>query len=64
MSFIPSWTAELPCMHEELVRDRIQTLHREAEEQRLIHRMRQVRRARKQAERASVRLRQALARMA
>ncbi|GII80925.1 hypothetical protein Sru01_59070 [Sphaerisporangium rufum] len=64
MSFIPTRTAEFPYMGQELVQDRIQTLHREAEAQRLATRVRQVRRARRQAERASLRLRQALARMA
>ncbi|MEV7967035.1 hypothetical protein AB0O34_13765 [Sphaerisporangium sp. NPDC088356] len=64
MTTIPSWTSEMPYMYKELVQDRIQTLHREAEEQRLVNRILRVRRARKQAERASVRLRQALARMA
>ncbi|MCW2878038.1 MAG: hypothetical protein JWQ95_2138 [Sphaerisporangium sp.] len=64
MSFLPSWTSEMPYMHQELVRERIQMLHREAEEQRLANRIKRVRRARKQAERATVRLRQALARMA
>ncbi|WP_248966165.1 hypothetical protein [Sphaerisporangium perillae] len=64
MSYLPSWSSEIPYMHQELVRDRIQTLHREAEEQRLVLRLQRVHRARRQAERASVRLRQALARMA
>ncbi len=63
MSSIFSRTAELPSMHEELVRDRIRSLRREAEQQRLVSRMQRVRKARRQAERASARLRQALARM-
>ncbi|WP_424536134.1 hypothetical protein ACOZ38_40235 [Sphaerisporangium viridialbum] len=63
MATIPSWTNEMPYMHKELVHDRIQTLHREAEEQRLVNRIVRVQKARKQAERASIRLRQALARM-
>ncbi|MFC4587508.1 hypothetical protein [Sphaerisporangium corydalis] len=64
MSFIPAGTGELPYMYKELVQDRIQSLHREAEEQRLVYRIQRIRKARKQAERASVRLRNALARMA
>ncbi|GAA3822581.1 hypothetical protein GCM10022226_48790 [Sphaerisporangium flaviroseum] len=59
-----SWTSDLPYMHKELVRDRIQTLHREAEEQRLANGIMRVNKARKQAERASMRLRHALARLA
>ncbi|MBB4918083.1 hypothetical protein [Streptosporangium saharense] len=50
-------------MHEELVRDRIRTLHREAEEQRLVTGVLRLRRARRDAERASVRLRNALLRL-
>ncbi|MEV4250401.1 hypothetical protein AB0J63_44245 [Streptosporangium canum] len=51
-------------MHEELVRDRIRTLHREAEEQRLVSGIMRLRRARRNAERASSRLRHALLRLA
>jgi hypothetical protein len=64
MSILPAWSAETPHMVQELVHDRIRTLHREAEEQRLVSRLQRVRKARKQAERASKRLRDALARMA
>jgi hypothetical protein len=63
MNLLPTWTSDLSYMHKELVRDRIQTLYREAEEQRLVNRIREVNKARKQAERASVRLRHALARL-
>ncbi|WP_326825518.1 hypothetical protein [Streptosporangium sp. NBC_01756] len=45
-----------------MVRDRIQTLHREAEEQRLATDVLRLRRARRDAERASTRLRHALLR--
>ncbi|MER6949813.1 hypothetical protein ABT294_37940 [Nonomuraea sp. NPDC000554] len=40
--------------------DRIQTLHREAEEQRLAARIRRVQRARRQVQRANDRLRRVL----
>ncbi|MDH2429804.1 hypothetical protein [Sphaerisporangium sp. TRM90804] len=64
MGFLPAWSADMPYMNEELVRDRIRTLHQEAEEQRLILRMQRIHKARKRAERASVRLHHALARLA
>jgi hypothetical protein len=44
----------------DLVNDRIQTLHREAEEQRLILRVSRVQRARRQVQKANDRLRKAL----
>ncbi|WP_433244839.1 hypothetical protein ACQPYK_42370 [Streptosporangium sp. CA-135522] len=50
-------------MQEELVRDRIRTLHREAEEQRMASGVIRLRRARRDAERASTRLRHALLRL-
>ncbi|MFD0884473.1 hypothetical protein ACFQ08_07885 [Streptosporangium algeriense] len=50
-------------MQEELVRDRIRTLHREAEEQRVVTGVLRLRRARRDAERASARLRNALLRL-
>ncbi|GGO82037.1 hypothetical protein [Nonomuraea cavernae] len=53
---------ELPYLYQELVSDRIQTLHREAEEQRLISRIRRVRRAERGVRRANERLSQALSR--
>ncbi|MET8157501.1 hypothetical protein ABZT47_14070 [Sphaerisporangium sp. NPDC005289] len=64
MSFLPTWSSEIPYIRQELVRDRIQALHNEAEQQRLVLRLQRIRRARKQAERASLRLRNALTRMA
>ncbi|MFC4532414.1 hypothetical protein [Sphaerisporangium dianthi] len=64
MSFLPTWSTEIPYIRQELVRDRIQALHSEAEHQRLVQRLKRVRRARRQAERASLRLRNALARLA
>ncbi|MEV0587339.1 hypothetical protein [Nonomuraea sp. NPDC050310] len=51
---------ELPHLSQELVRDRIQNLHREAEEQRLIARLERVRRARRDLRRATERLHRAL----
>ncbi|MEV8630280.1 hypothetical protein AB0395_01350 [Streptosporangium sp. NPDC051023] len=54
---------DMPSMQEALVRDRIQTLHREAEEQRRVSGILRLRRARRDAERASSRLRHALLRL-
>ncbi|MER7501845.1 hypothetical protein AB0L05_01215 [Nonomuraea pusilla] len=51
-----------PNIFHDLVNDRIQTLHREAEEQRLAMRLSRVQRARREVERANARLRQALIR--
>ncbi|MEU8245465.1 hypothetical protein [Nonomuraea sp. NPDC048916] len=53
---------ELPYLYHDLVNDRIQTLHREAEEQRLIARVRRVQRARREVRRANERLSRALSR--
>ncbi|MFB9706866.1 hypothetical protein [Streptosporangium nondiastaticum] len=50
-------------MQEELVRDRIRTLHREAEEQRLATGVLRLQRARRDAERATSRLHRALLRL-
>jgi hypothetical protein len=50
----------VPNLIHDLVNDRIQTLHREAEEQRLILRVTRVQRARRQVRRANDRLREAL----
>ncbi|GAA3105384.1 hypothetical protein GCM10017600_79220 [Streptosporangium carneum] len=50
-------------MQQELVRDRIRTLHREAEEERRVNGILRLRRARRDAERASSRLRHALLRL-
>ncbi|MDP9865229.1 MULTISPECIES: hypothetical protein [Streptosporangium] len=63
MNHSVSWNLDMSSMQEELVRDRIRTLHREAEEQRLISGVLRVRRARRDAERASSRLRHALLRL-
>ncbi|MEZ0076715.1 hypothetical protein [Planotetraspora sp. GP83] len=49
--------------HHELVDERIRNLHREAEQERLASRIRSVRKARRQVERASERLRYALSRV-
>ncbi|WP_165975073.1 hypothetical protein [Nonomuraea deserti] len=50
----------MPDLIHDLVNDRIQTLHREAEEQRLIARVRRVERARRGVKRANDRLRKAM----
>lgn len=50
----------MPHLFHELVNDRIQTFHREAEEYRLASRVMRVQRARKSVERANARLRRAL----
>jgi hypothetical protein len=52
---------KVPYLYHELVNDRIQTLHREAEEQRLAARIRRVQRARREVKRANERLNRALA---
>lgn len=46
----------MPHMYHDLINDRIQTLHREAEEQRLVSRIRRVQRARRKAQQANDRL--------
>ncbi|MGC5014781.1 hypothetical protein ACLQ2R_28780 [Streptosporangium sp. DT93] len=63
MSYFPSSGLDLPSMHQELVRDRIQTLHREAEEHRRALGLRRLRRAEREAQRASSRLRTATLRL-
>ncbi|WP_237101590.1 hypothetical protein [Nonomuraea sp. MG754425] len=50
----------MPDLIHDLVNDRIQTLHREAEEQRLIMRVTRVQRARRGVKRANERLHRAL----
>lgn len=50
----------MPYMYQDLVMDRIQTLHREAEEQRLVSRLRRVQKLRRSVERANDRLNHAL----
>ncbi|MFB9621654.1 hypothetical protein [Nonomuraea helvata] len=52
----------MPDLIHDLVNDRIQTLHREAEHQRLILRVSRVQRARREVKRAHDRLREALSR--
>lgn len=52
----------MPDLIHDLVNDRIQTLHREAEQQRLVLRVSRVRRARREVLRANDRLRKALSR--
>ncbi|GAA2804109.1 hypothetical protein GCM10020219_089650 [Nonomuraea dietziae] len=60
MNFSTGRSFEMPFMHQELVNDRIQTFHREAEEYRLVSRLRRVQRARRDVQRANDRLRRAL----
>jgi len=50
-------------LHHELVEERIRRLHQEAADDRLASRIRSVQKARRQVERASRRLRHALARV-
>ncbi|MFC4012185.1 hypothetical protein ACFOY2_33475 [Nonomuraea purpurea] len=52
----------MPDLIHDLVNDRIQTLHREAEEQRLVLRVTRVQRARRKVKRANERLHEALSR--
>ncbi|MBB6344838.1 hypothetical protein ACWGH8_41205 [Nonomuraea muscovyensis] len=56
MSTISTRSLEMPYLYHDLVNDRIQTLHREAEEQRLVSRIRRVQRARRKAQQANDRL--------
>ncbi|AQZ68912.1 hypothetical protein BKM31_52225 [[Actinomadura] parvosata subsp. kistnae] len=62
MTTRPSRSLAVPDLIHDLVNDRIQTLHREAEEARLILRVTRVQRARREVKRANDRLRQALSR--
>ncbi|MEV0151143.1 MULTISPECIES: hypothetical protein [unclassified Nonomuraea] len=64
MSTRTSHSLEVPYLSHDMVNDRIQTLHREAEEQRLISRLQRVERARRQVRRANDRLRRALSQQA
>ncbi len=52
---------KVPYLTHELVNDRIQTLHREAEEQRLVSHLRRVQRARRRVQRANERLHRVMA---
>ncbi|MEV0752305.1 hypothetical protein [Streptosporangium sp. NPDC050280] len=63
MSHSNTRSLPLPSMQEELVRDRIRTLHREAEEHRRATGLQRLRRAQRDAERASARLRSAILRL-
>ncbi|MFF5206892.1 hypothetical protein [Streptosporangium sp. NPDC000396] len=63
MTYFTTQSLDLPSIHEELVRDRIRMLHREAEEQRLASGILRLRRARRNAERATSRLHRALLRV-
>jgi hypothetical protein len=56
-------SAEMHLFNEDLVRERIRSLRREAAEERLARRVRSVRKARRRMERASERLNRALARL-
>ncbi|GII57036.1 hypothetical protein Pth03_54250 [Planotetraspora thailandica] len=53
----------LSCLTQELVHERIRTLHAEAEEERLASRINSVRKAQRRMERASRRLSEALSRV-
>jgi hypothetical protein len=62
MSYNPGYST-LSHMHQELVRERIRTLHHEAAQERMANRVRSLQKARRQVERASLRLMHALARV-
>jgi hypothetical protein len=57
---IPTSHISAPYLYHELVNDRIQTLHQEAREQRLIARLSRIQRAERQVRRANERLSRAL----
>ncbi|MGS2645134.1 hypothetical protein [Streptosporangium sp. LJ11] len=63
MSYFTARGLDLSSMQEELVRDRIRTLHREAEEHRRAAGLQRLQRAKRDAERASARLRSAILRL-
>ncbi|MBB2913563.1 hypothetical protein FHS43_004867 [Streptosporangium becharense] len=63
MSYSSTRSLNLPSIQEELVRDRIRTLHQEAEQHRRAVGLQRVQRARRDAERATARLRAALLRL-
>ncbi|MDA0636524.1 hypothetical protein OUY22_24175 [Nonomuraea sp. MCN248] len=61
MSLVPtSGDFSAPYLYHELVKDRIRTLHREAEEHRMAARITRVRKARRDVRRANERLSRAL----
>jgi hypothetical protein len=62
MSFPSTSRFAAPNLIHELINDRIQTMRREAAEQRLILRIRRVQRARRDVRRATARLHEALSR--
>jgi hypothetical protein len=63
MTFLTTRSLDMHSMDQELVKDRIRTLHREAEEHRRALGVQRLQRAQRDAERASARLRSALLRM-
>jgi hypothetical protein len=63
MTFLTTRSLDMHSMDQELVKDRIRTLHREAEEHRRALGVQRLHRAQRDAERASVRLRNALLRL-
>jgi|GEM_PF-1511295 len=63
MSHFTTRDLPLPSMQEELVRERIRTLHREAAEHRRAVGLQRLQRAQRAAERASARLRSAVLRI-
>ena len=63
MTFHTARSLDMHSMDQELVKDRIRTLHREAEEHRRAAGVQRLQRAQRDAERASARLRNALLRL-
>jgi hypothetical protein len=63
MTFLTTRSLDMHSMDQELVKDRIRTLHREAEEHRRALGIQRLQRAQRDAERASARLRSALLRL-
>jgi hypothetical protein len=57
METLPTRSFSSPYLYHDLVNDRIRTLHREAEHQRLVNRLRRLKRARRNVQRANDRLR-------
>ena len=57
---IPTSHISVPSLYHELVNDRIQTLHQEAREQRLVARISRIQRAQRRVQRANERLSRAL----
>ncbi|MEU6999382.1 hypothetical protein [Nonomuraea sp. NPDC046570] len=60
MNSIAGRSFEMSYLHQELINDRIHTLHREAEEYRLASRVLRLERARRDVQKATDRLRRAL----